>query len=49
MWKDYNYSYNYDPINSATTKTYDVTINGVQQEIVLQDNLTNQKNFLKNY
>jgi hypothetical protein len=40
VWKDFNYSYNYDPINSATTKTYDVTINGVPQEIVLQDNLT---------
>ena len=40
VWKDFNYSYNYDPINSATTKVYDVNISGSQQEIVLEDNLT---------
>jgi hypothetical protein len=39
VWKDYNYSYNYDPINSATTKVYNVTINNIPQEIILEGNL----------
>jgi hypothetical protein len=41
VWKDFNYSYNYDPTNSATTKVYDVVINGVNKSIVLQENVTN--------
>jgi hypothetical protein len=41
VWTDYNYAYNYDPTNSATTKNYTVTINGVVKEIVLQDDVTN--------
>jgi hypothetical protein len=40
-WTDFNYSYNYDPTNSATTKVYDVIINGSSKSIVLQENITN--------
>ena len=40
VWQNFNYSYNYDPVNSATTKVYNVTINSVPQEIILQTNLT---------
>ena len=40
VWQDFNYSYNYDPVNSATTKVYNVTLNGVNQDIVLEDNVS---------
>ena len=40
VWNNFNYSYNYDPVNSATTKSYNVTIDGSPQEIILEGNLT---------
>jgi hypothetical protein len=40
VWQDFNYSYNYDPVNSATTKVYNVTLNGTPQDIVLEDNVS---------
>jgi len=39
-WKDFNYVGNYDPSNSATTKTYTLNINNTEKNIVLQQNLT---------
>jgi hypothetical protein len=39
-WKDFNYLGNYDPSNSATTKTYSLNINNSEKNIVLQQNLT---------
>ena len=44
VWKDFNYSYNYDPVNSATTKVYSVDISGSQYDFVLQDNVTTNVN-----
>lgn len=41
VWTDYNYAYNYDPTNSATTKNYTVTVGGVTKEIILQQDVTN--------
>jgi hypothetical protein len=37
-WKDFNYLGNYDPVNSATTKTYNLNIDGTQRNIVLSQN-----------
>jgi hypothetical protein len=37
-WKDFDYIPNYDPITSATTKTYSLTINGSPIDFVLEDN-----------
>lgn len=37
-WKDFNYLSNYDPVNSATTKTYNLNIDGTQRNIVLSQN-----------
>ena len=39
-WKDFNYLDNYNPTNSATTKTYTLNINNSEKNIVLQENLT---------
>ena len=39
-WKDFNYLDNYNPVNSATTKTYTLNINNTEKNIVLQQNLT---------
>jgi hypothetical protein len=38
-WKDFNYLSNYDPVNSATTKTYTLNIDGTQRNITLTQNL----------
>lgn len=37
-WKDFNYLGNYDPVNSATTKTYTLNIDGSQRNITLSQN-----------
>jgi hypothetical protein len=37
-WKDFDYRTNYDPITSASTKTYNLTINGSPIDIVLESN-----------
>jgi len=37
-WKDFNYKGNYDPVNSATTKTYTLNINNSEKNIVLEQN-----------
>jgi hypothetical protein len=37
-WKSFEYITNYDPITSATTKTYNLTINNSPVDIVLEDN-----------
>lgn len=37
-WKNFDYVTNYDPITSATTKTYSLTINGSPIDIVLESN-----------
>ena len=37
-WKDFDYKSNYDPITSAATKTYNLTINNVPYDIVLESN-----------
>ena len=34
-WTNFNYLQNYDPVNSASTKTFNLTINNTQQTIVL--------------
>jgi hypothetical protein len=44
VWTDFNYSDNYDPGNSAVTKTYSLVIDGTPQNIVLQDTITNGVN-----
>jgi hypothetical protein len=31
-WKDFNYKGNYDPVNSATTKTYSLNINNLNRK-----------------
>ena len=36
-WKDYDYRTNFDPITSATTKTYNFKFNGIDESITLQD------------
>ena len=45
-WKDFNYSYNYDPSNSATTKVYSITLSGSPYDFVLQDNVTSTVNLI---
>ena len=40
-WTNFNYSDNYDPQNSAVTKTYSLVIDGIPQDIVLQDTIIN--------
>jgi hypothetical protein len=37
IWKDYDYRTNFDPITSATTKTYNFKFNGIDESITLQD------------
>ena len=36
-WTDFNYKTNFDPITSATTKTYNFEFDGVKRAITLQD------------
>jgi hypothetical protein len=35
VWKDFNYKENWDPINSATTLNYNLTIDGIPRNLVL--------------
>ena len=35
VWKDFNYKENWDPINSATTLNYNLTIDGTPKNLVL--------------
>jgi len=37
VWTDYNFRTNFDPITSATTKTYNFEFNGIKESITLQD------------
>lgn len=41
VWKDTNYIDNYDPVTSAQTKQYTLTINNKTQNIVLQNDTVN--------
>ena len=43
-WNNFNYLANYDPSNSASTKTFTLNINNQQKNIVLTDNITNGLN-----
>jgi hypothetical protein len=43
-WNDFNYLSNYDPSNSASTKTFTLNINNQQKNIILTDNITNGSN-----
>jgi hypothetical protein len=36
-WKNFNSLVNYDPVTSAATKTYSLTINSANVDIVLED------------
>lgn len=35
VWDNFNYVKNWDPVTSATTKTYNLTIDGLQRDLVL--------------
>jgi hypothetical protein len=35
VWTDFNYKENWDPVNSATTLSYNLTIDGTQRDLVL--------------
>jgi hypothetical protein len=37
-WTNFNYLQNYDPVNSASTKTFNLTINNTPETIVLNQN-----------
>jgi hypothetical protein len=39
VWKNFNYSYNFDPANSAITKNYKLIINNSPCDMILQDNI----------
>ena len=40
VWKDFDYIGNYDPITSASTKDYTLTVNGGSIDIILEKNST---------
>ncbi len=40
VWKDFDYVTNFDPVTSATTKDYILTINGGNVDIILEKNTT---------
>ena len=37
VWKDFNYKENWDPANSATTYTYNLTIDGIPRDLILDN------------
>jgi hypothetical protein len=39
VWKDFNYLGNFDPVNSASTKTYSLNIDNTNRDITLTNNL----------
>jgi hypothetical protein len=42
VWTDFNYKENWDPVNSATTLSYNLTIDGTQRNLVLDDTTGSQ-------
>jgi hypothetical protein len=42
IWKNFNYLENWDPVNSAATKSFNLLIDGTQRDIVLENTTGNQ-------
>lgn len=40
VWKNFNYLENWDPINSASTLNYQLTVDGVQRDLVLDSTVS---------
>jgi hypothetical protein len=41
VWTDFNYVDNFDPLTSAVTKNYELTLNSVPYNMILQDDIAN--------
>jgi hypothetical protein len=41
IWSNFDYLKNFDPVNSASTTTYKINVNGVTYPIVLQESVVN--------